>query len=313
MADLNSLITLSSGLKAADLATIGVNGAALGITPASLGVVDAESRIFKEVTDGSRRPYAIPSINTVNERRQAWWQIWANSDPWTNYHNYLTGSTQADCERAFWFGLGVNTRQNTVGYNTQSDLHGIGQITWAKNSVMGGDSVHIAHNRDTAYSPFRSRVMFLRNHHATLTKTVTMYGHYTNYWASGYDGSGVAIGTPNNNGSYNAVTDINWTVPVNRTGGNSYYEWSWNVAIPPKTTVAVVQTNTMYYWQSGYVAWYLDSNVFYDLHTTFSDFWVQPDLEMTHAASIYNDQLNEFNVKNSYRIWKRTAEMFGDR
>jgi len=62
MASLDSLITLSSGLKAADLATIGVTGASLGITPASLGVVDAESRMFREVTDGSRRPYMIPTI-----------------------------------------------------------------------------------------------------------------------------------------------------------------------------------------------------------------------------------------------------------
>jgi len=155
--------------------------------------------------------------------------------------------------------------------------------------------------------------MFLRNHHPTLAKTVSMWGHYSNYWASGHDGSGVCIGTPNTSGNYNTVTDISWTVPVNRTGGNSYYEWSWNVTIPAKTTVVVVQTNTMYYWQSGYVHWYLDSNMFYDLHTTFSDFWIQPDLKMTQAALQYNDQLNEYNVKSSWRVWARTAEMFGNR
>ena len=311
MADLNSILTLTSGIKAADLATIGVTGASLGITPASLGVIDAETRLFKEVTDGTRRPWMIPTITTINERNQTWWQTWANSESWTNYHNYLTGSTQADCERAFWFSLGTNNRQNTVGYSSMSFENN--RLVYAKNSQVGNDDVHIAHSRNTSYSPFRLRTMFLRNHHPTTTKTVTMWGHYSNYWSSGYDGSGVCIGTPNVNGSYNSVTDITWSVPANRTGGNSYYEWSFNVTIPPLTTVAVVQTNTMYYWQSGYVAWYLDSNMFYDLHNTFSDFWVQPDLKMTHAALTYNDQLNEYNVKNSWRVWKRTAELFGDR
>lgn len=311
MASLDQLLTLSSGLRAADLATLGVTGASLGITPASLGVVDAESRLFREVTDGTRRPYSIPTITTINERRQSWWQIWAGGDGWTTYHNYLTGSTQADCERAFWFSLGTNTRQNTVGYATSSFENN--RLVYAKNSVVGNDDVHIAHQRDPAYSPFRLRTMFLRNHHPTLQKTVTMYGSYSNYWSSGVDGSGVAIGTPNTSGNYNTVTDINWTVPANRTGGNSYYQWSWNVTIPAKTTVVVVQTNTMYYWQSGYVAWYLDQNMFYDLHTTFSDFWIQPDLKMTQAALQYNDQLNEFNVKSSWRVWARTAEMFGNR
>ena len=313
MPDLNTIITLTSGLKASELANIGVTGTSLGITPASLGVVDAESRIFKEVTDGTRRPYSIPTINTVNNRNNGWAYNWSNSESWTNYYNYLTGSQTADCERAFWFALGTNNRQNTLSYSVNDMNQGIGKIEYAKNSVVGGEGVHIDVQQNSSYSPFRSRVMFLRNFHPTLSKTVTMYGHYANYWSSGYDGSGVAIGTPNVNGSYANTTLINWSVPVNRTGGNSYYTWSWNVTIPAKTTVAVVQTNTMYYWQSGYVYWHLDVNKFYDLHTTFSDFWVQPDLKMTQAALQYNDLNNEFNVQNSHRIWQATATYFGDR
>lgn len=311
MASLDSLITLSSGLKASDLAAIGVNGTSLGITPESLGVVDAESRLFREVTDGTRRPYMIPTITTVNERNQSWWQIWSSGESWTGYYNYLTGTTQADCERAFWFSLGTNTRQNTVGYATSSFDNN--RLIYAKNSVVGNDDVHIAHGRNSAYSPFRLRTIFLRNHHPTLQKTVTMHGSYSNYWASGHDGSGVCIGTPNTSGNYNTVTDVNWTVPVNRTGGNSYYQWSWSVTIPARTTVAVVQTNTMYYWQSGYVHWYLDQNMFYNLHTTFDDFWIQPDLKMTQAALTYNDHDNQFNIKTSYKIWNRTALLFGNR
>ncbi len=292
MANLNTIKTNQSGI--------------------SLNISQAEDRLFKEVTDGSRRPYMIPTITTINERNQTWWQTWANGESWTNYHNYLTGAgSNADSERAFWYSLGTNNRQNTVGYSSMSYENN--RLVYAKNSQVGNDDVHIAHNRNTAYSPFRLRTIFLRNHHPTAAQSISMWGHYSNYWASGYDGSGVCVGYPNANGSYNAVTDINWSVPVNRTGGNSYYEWSWGITIPARTTVAVTQTNTMYYWQSGYVAWYLDSNMFYNLDSTFSNFWVQPDLKMTHAAHTYNDQNNEYNVRNSYRIWRRTAELFGDR
>lgn len=280
-----------------------------GIT---LNTTQAEDRLFKEVTDGSRRPFMIPTITTINERNQTWWQTWANGESWTNYHNYLTGAgSNADSERAFWYSLGTNNRQNTVGYASMSFENNT--LIYAKNSQVGNDDVHIAHSRNVGYSPFRLRTMFLRNHHPTTSQSVSMWGYYTNYWNSGYDGSGVCVGYPNANGSYNSVTDINWSVPVNRTGGNSQYTWSWSMTIPARTTIAVTQTNTMYYWQSGYVAWYLDGNMFYDLHSTFSNFWVQPDLKMTYAAHTYNDQNNEFNVRNSYRVWRRAAELFGDR
>lgn len=311
MANLTTLLTASAGITGADLGSIGVTGTSLGITAQSLNIPLAEERLFKEVTDGSRRPYTIPTITTINERNQTWWQTWAAGESWTNYHNYLTGSTQADCERAFWFSLGTNNRQNTVGYSSMSYENN--RVVYAKNSQVGNDDVHIAHARNRAYSPFRLRTMFLRNHHPTLTKTRTVWGHYSNYWSSGYDGSGVAIGTPNVNGSYANVTSVSWSVPVNRTSGNSYYEWSFNVSIPPLTTVAVTQTNTMYYWQNGYVDWYLDSNMFYNLHETFGDFWVQPDLKMTHAAHTYNDHDNQFNTITSQKIWNRTALLFGDR
>jgi len=308
MPDLNSVLTLGSGLKAADLATIGVTGSALGITPASLGVVDAESRLFREVTDGTRRPFSIPTIKSLHMRNSGWSYNFSSGDAWTNYHNYLTGAgSNADSERAFWFGLGTNTRQNTLNYSETGDNR---VIEYATNSVVGGFELTSGLDNRSNYCPMIFRTMFIRNFHPTLSKTITMWGHYSNYWSAGYEGSGVAIGTPNVNGSYAAVTDINWSVPVNRSSGNSNYTWSWNVTIPAKTTVVVVQANTGYYWRSNQ---YLQNNKFYDLHNTFTDFWVQPDHKMTQSAALYNDVNNEYNVRNSYRVWQYAAAQFGDR
>lgn len=305
MASLDSLLTLSSGLKGADLATIGINGSSLGITPASLGVTNAEDRLFKEVTDGSRRPHMIPTISSMTYRNGGWSYGWSSGEAWTSYYAYH--NSEPDAERSFWMALGTNSRNNTLSY---SDVGENRVIEYATNSTVGGfEMISILDNRSN-YNPIRFRLMFIRNHHPTLTKTVTVWGHYTSYWSSGHEGSAFAWGIPNVNGSYNNVTRINWTTPGQRTGGNSNYTWSHARAIPPKTTIVAMQVSSGYYWRSNQ---HMMNNKFYELNSTFSDFWIQPDLKMTQAASVYNDQLSEFNVYNAYRVWNKTAELFGDR
>jgi hypothetical protein len=278
----------------------------------SLNIQQAEERLFKEVTDGSRRPFQIPTITTINNRTNVWAYNWAAGESWTNYHNYLTGAGEPDMERAFWYSLGTNNRQNTLSYSAQHPDRS-GRVEYAINSVAGGESQFTSWSNNTSYGPMRFRTLFLRNFHPTLTKSVTMYGHYSNYWSAGYEGSGVTIGTPNTQ-NYAGCTRVNWSVPVNRSSGNSYYTWSWNVSIPPLRTVAVVQANSMWFWtsSSGQYVWG-DINKFYDLHTTFNDFWVQPDLKMTHAAATYNDHDNQFNSYTAHKIWNRTSQLFGDR
>ena len=313
MTSLNDFLVSKSGLDLDNLISqTGLSGESLNITRESLGITSPIAEVYKEVTDGSRKPYSIPSIVSVNVRGNAWSQNWVNSESWTNYYNYLTGTTQADCERAFWFGLGTNNRQNTLGYSG-THLNESGILQYATNSVIGTDSMLSTFSNRTNYGPFRTRVMFLRNHHPTDAKTRTMWGQYSNYWSAGYEGSGVAIGTPNANGSYENVTGMSWSVPVNRSSGNSNYTWSWSVTIQPQTTVAIVQTNSMYYWTSSGGYKWLDINKFYNLDNTFSDFWIQPDILMTQAAHQYNDTDNQYNSISSYKIWNRTAQLYGDR
>lgn len=290
-----------------------LNSIKAGTLGIDTNVVQAEDRLWKEVTDGTRSPFSIPYITSVQNRTNVWQYNWSAGESWTNYHNYLTGAgSSADSERAFWFALGTNTRQNTLSYSG-TDPYNQGSLRWAKNSVAGGERTTNTISNNTSYGPMRFNVMFLRNHHPSLTKSRTMWGHYSNYWSAGYEGSGVAIGTPNVNNSYSTVSDVSWSVPVNRSSGNSAYTWSWNVSIPPRTTVAVVQANSMYYWtSSGGYRWF-DINKFYNLDSTFGDSWIQPDMKMTFAAWTYNDRNNEFNSRNSYRVWRRTAELFGER
>jgi hypothetical protein len=301
-------INIMANFSSIYIPTTGVTAASLNVTPESLGVKTGIANTMQEVTDGSRYPYHVPTITSTQNRAQGWAYTWSSGESWTNYHSYLTGSTQADCERAFWLSLGTNNRQNTLSYSSTSDN---GVIEYAKNSVVGGERTYSQYNNSSNYNPMRQRTMFLRNFHPTLTKTITMYGHYSNYWSAGYEGSGVAIGTPSysTGTKYSAANGMSWTVPVNRTGGNSYYTWSWNVTIPAQQSVVVTQSNSMWYWRSNNC---IDINKFYSLEQTFGDYWIQPDLRLTEAATTYNDFNNQFNTITSWRIWNRAA-LLGDR
>ena len=117
MPDLNSVLTLSSGLKASELSGLGVTGAALGITPASLGVKTGVDNEFQEVTDGSRFPYHIPTIYTINNRTPTWSGAWNTGDGWGTYYNSMRQGA-IDMERNFHMALGRHNRQNTTSYSS---------------------------------------------------------------------------------------------------------------------------------------------------------------------------------------------------
>jgi hypothetical protein len=97
-----------------NIPTTGVSVASLGITAESLGIQSGLNSVLPEVTDGSRRPYSIPSIYSVNMRGNAMFNnySWDNSDDWTNFYTYLTGTQPWDAERAFWHALGGYRRSN---------------------------------------------------------------------------------------------------------------------------------------------------------------------------------------------------------
>jgi len=312
MASLDSLLTLSSGLKAADMATIGITGSALGITPTSLGVKTGIDNEFKEVTDGTRFPYHIPTLYTINNRNPTWQGAWSSGDGWGAYYNYMNSTS--DHERNFHMALGRHNRQMTNSYSSvENRAHCVMQF--ARGNVAGGGQVHNI-MEDSAYQGFSMRSMFIRNFHPTLSKTITISGWYANYWAQGYEGSAMYYGIPVNSSgtAYSTVTGITWTTITQRTGGNSTYTWTGTMTIPPQKTAFLCQTSTYYWWQGGYGGKALEVNKLYDLNTTFSDFWVQPDMRMTMTAMNYADlDDSAYNGYSSFRLWNRCAVMYGDR
>ena len=311
MASLDTLLTLSSGIKASELAGLGVTGTALGITPTSLGVKTGIDNEFTEVTDGSRFPYHIPTIYTINDRNPIWSGAWQTGDGWGQYINYMSNTT--DHERNFHMALGRHNRQNTTSYSSVNNrAHAV--LQFARGNVVGGGQVH-NHMEDVSYQGFSMRSMFIRNFHPTLSKTITMSGWYANYWYNGYEGSAMYYGIPTGAGRlYSQATGMTWTTMNNRSGGNSNYTWTGTMTIPPLTTAFFCQTSTYLWWQGGYGGKALEVNKLYDLNTTFSDKWIQPDMRMTMTAMNYTDlDDTAYNGYSSHRLWNRCATLYGDR
>ena len=307
MANLDSLLAANSGLT----------GTNLGITAASLGVKQPID-IWKEVTDASRIPYHIPSIYSVNHRGNAMMgnYSWYNSDDWTNFYTYMTGTQPWDAERAFWHALGGYRRQNESMKTYWSAAYK--RLDWGTNNQTGiSNSRMHTYPQNTSYGPFGSRVMFIRNMHPTSARNVSVWFLNSNRWASGYDGAGLQVGIPNTS-LYSTATTINWSNLATRTGANDTNNGiSGTFSLPAKTTAVVLGCNTFYYWtDTGNNYHWDENNAFYNLQGTYgSDYWIQPDMRLTMAAWSFSEHNNGnyTSTIDSYKVWNQAATLYGDR
>jgi len=282
--------------------------------------------LWKEVTDGSRFPFSIPTIYTVHGRTGPQNYTWGNSDNiWTNYHNYMNNTN--DHPRAFWWCLNdirLDNNGHADGSLENFDHQTMRVIQYAGSRMAGSiDTQYFVHPHGASNNPLEYRQMYLRNFHPTTPFSVTVYGTHSDYWSSGHDGSSLILWQPNVNGSYSAVTGGTWTTLANRTGNNGVgYTFSGTFTIQPQTTVVVQLNNTMHYWTNSSQAKKLfASNAYYRLEDTFganygSAYWIQPDLRMTFTAATFsNPGENTHNVSTDvvYKIWNRAAELYGNR
>ena len=282
--------------------------------------------LWKEVTDGSRFPYSIPSIYTIHGRLGPQGNHWQSSDNiWTSFHTYMANTN--DHPRAFWWCL------NDIRLN--NDGHGDGSLeNWdhqtqrtiqyaGSRSVGSSDTQYFQHPHGGGNNSIEYRQMYLRNYHPTTAYSTTVYAEYANYWETGHDGSSLISWLPNANGSYAAATGGSWTTMANRTGGNSHgYTFSGTFTIPPQTTAVVQLNNTMHYWTNSYQAKKSFANSkFYRLEDTFGAnyggaYWIQPDHRMLFTAATFsNPGENSYNTSTDqvYKIWNRAAELYGNR
>jgi hypothetical protein len=282
--------------------------------------------LWKEVTDGSRFPFSIPTIYTVHGRTGPQNYTWGNSDNiWTSYHNYMANGN--DHPRAFWWCLNdirLDNNGHADGSLENFDHQTMRVIQYAGSRMAGSiDTQYFVHPHGASNNPLEYRQMYLRNFHPTTAFSVTVYGTHSDHWSSGHDGSSLILWQPNVNGSYAAVTGGTWTTLANRTSASSIgYTWSGTFTIQPQTTVVVQQNNTMHYWTNSSQAKKLfASNAYYRLEDTFGAnyggaYWIQPDLRMTFTAATYSQPAENSHATATdqvYKIWNRAALLYGNR
>jgi hypothetical protein len=297
--------------------TTGVSAASLNVTAASLGVKQP-IEMFREVTDASRQPYHIPSIYSVNNRGNGMMgnYSWYNSDDWTNFYTYMTGTQPWDAERAFWHSLAGYRRQNESMKTYWSAA--TKRLDWGTNNITGTSHSRMhTYPQNTSYGPFGSRVMFIRNFHPVNTYNVSVWGLVSVRWASGYDGAGLQVGIPNGT-TYSTSTSVGWTNLATYTGGSpSNAGISGTFSLGPQKTAAVVLCNTFYYWtDTGNNYHWDETNCFYNLQGTFnSNYWIQPDMRLTMAAWGFSEHNNNnyTSTIDSHKVWNQAATLYGDR
>jgi hypothetical protein len=301
--------------------TTGVSQTSLGITAASLNIQSGLSSVYPEVTDGSRRPYVIPSIYSVNHRGNSFMNnyTWDSGDDWTSYYTYLTGTQPWDAERSFWYALGGYRNMNENRKSFWSAAYR--RMDFAVNNMCGVSNSRMhTYPRTTCYGPFGSRVMFIRNF-GTTAQTVSVWGLISTYWCSGHDGAGMQVGRPtySSGTKYSTANGMSWTNLATYTGGSPTNAGiSGSFTLNAGESCVVLLNNTFYFWTdtSNNYHWN-ENNAFYNLQGTFtgSNNFIQPDLRLTQAAQIFNEvnNANYTSTIDSHKIWNFAATVFGDR
>ena len=272
-----------------------------------------EPVFYPEVTDGSRRPYAIPMFHN----RRSIYNNWLNenpSDPFQRVYSYM--NNQGSAESMFWTGLGGNSRGNS--YNQEMTWEH-GGLVWAKNGTHG------AYRRWTEYNyssyggevSIGAHVLFLRNFHPTTSQSLTniacAFSCGTN---NATNGAGMSLLVPNTN-RYSTTTSLSHTQLSTYTSNTSNWTTQPTITIAPQTTVALIMGSADYYYTNSYnwnEHWY--HNIVYNLQA-WSNNWIQPDLRLTMAA----ESINASGVTNSaltqqYQsqfVWNWAATQYGDR
>jgi len=269
-----------------------------------------------EQVSGSTRK-SISAIYSHNPRGNGAIYTWSSNGPWTTLYTYGAGG-QIDAEQLSWLGLGffqpAKTTNGTwgersrIGWNRQ-------QISVDGNCI-GYQGMYDTYARTVSYPPISVMMMPIRNNHPTESKTITLYGVYSNYWSgSGVDGYSLWQYTPGQP-TYN-ITSGTWTLLANQTSGSSYgYTSSASITIPPQTTHVVMQCVSMYYWTSSgnYYVFY-DWNRFYNLSATFSDPYIQVDSRMINTMRFadwqrYGLTTTEYQF---YKVYNACSDMYGNR
>jgi hypothetical protein len=236
---------------------------------------------------------------------------WSSSAAWTTYNHseMFSNSTYAIQGWNMFLGDGYPEGTSQIMYADNTALDHQRQPQYAINRRMG----HIW--RDNYYSDNSSsyggltwRCMPIRNS-STSSKTVAVYGYASSYTT--YSSCSMGYYTPTGTGAlYSEVTGGSWTQIASTQSSNVTYGMSGNITIPAKTTILVF-INSAKAYQTTYR--FSDTNMFYNLHSTFSDTDVHCDLRMVRTLAEGRCTHAGYTTASTHHMYNHCADLYGDR
>ena len=275
---------------------------------ASSGPTGFAGMFLPDKQDGTKAStFVAPILTRWNARYHYDNWTWSSSGPATSFYTYM--ENDYDCE-FIAHSLTANvdqgdTNQNSYTPGSRPELKcatHASAFTW--NNTVGLE-------RGNDYNPFRAVGMFVKN---PTNSSITHYFNYahSNYWSSGHDGMGFAVGIPNSTDKA-SVTGINWSRVEQRTGQSSYVDFhGTSVSIPANKTCILLLAATNYYWTQGsQTSYFNDLLGFYNLHNMPSS-GLEWDLDMTQTVHQGRIKLggSDSRTNNFYEYWNRCAEHF---
>jgi hypothetical protein len=273
---------------------------------ASTGSTGFSGMFLPNKQDGtSATKFVTPVLTRWSARYEYDNWNYTSDGPHTTMYTYMENNY--DCE---FFAHSIAGGGDYSG-NTQSS-HSNGnkpEVKYSKTFYAGTWNNTMGLDRGDSYNPYRVTALFVKNPtNSNINKNI--YFFHSNYWSSGHDGCGLAVGVPNSTDKA-SVSSLSWNRIQQRTSQSTYYDThATSFTFPANKTVIVLLAATNHYWTAGStITFFNDACGFYNLHDLF-DNGLEADLEMTQAVHQGRIQWQGDAENNFYQYWNRCAAHF---
>ena len=240
---------------------------------------------------------------------------WTSSGPNSTYQNATAAGTTMTYTHQSWnMAMGDGSPNGTTEYGYNSDYigHYPRRIEYAHQNRMGWNyRSNYYFDNNTGYGGVTWRIMPVRNTtSSSITRTLNF--NYSSY--DTYNGAALGYYTPitSSGTNYANVTGGTWTQPFTTTTSTAQNQGTASIIIPAYTTVLVMFITAHQY---STTAWFIDSNMFYNLNTFFPTSGdLVCDNRMLQTLSMYRDTYVSSNSgSNPEQAYTNCAILFGDR
>jgi hypothetical protein len=205
-----------------------------------------------------------------------------------------------------------NGVQSDFTYVNNSHENDVRVMEFANNNRVG----HYFQDRfnqqnNTSYSGLTFRVLPIRNSGSS-DATISVSAQASSYSNSNYSGTCIGVYTPTNSSgtNYATVTGGAWSQIAsydNTSGGYNF--GAQTVTVPAGKTVLVMLVSSTHYHTTYQ---FTDTNLFYNLNTTFANADIHCDIKMLYALQCARSTSHTLSSSSPHNVYTACAALFGD-